>query len=287
MDSNKLKYSRRQFLNAGSIGAAAALAASALPTSSRESRRRGPVVDCHMHLEAYGTYWEGLIDEIIVHYDYAGVDKGVAFTCWTPSRESNDRTLLACDKYPERFIPFGHVRTQDPGWEKELERIGRLGWKGIKLHQSEISRGPDLTDKTREVVKRAADCGIRMILIHLGDFDIVNEITTEFPATTWILAHMGPCRTTEDMEKFCELARNRANVYLDTSNAEYYRFGQQFEWAGTDKIVFGSDGVWYNPFIEKAKIEILQLPTPFRTARLTDEQVDMVLGGNLLKILQL
>jgi len=57
--------------------------------------------------------------------------------------------------------------------------------------------------------------------------------------------------------------------------------------AGTDKIIFASDGFWGNPFIEKAKIEILQLPTPFRTPRLTDEQLDMILGGNLVRILEL
>ena len=33
-----------------------------------------------------------------------GIDRGVIMTVWTPSRESNDRTLSAYEKYPERFI---------------------------------------------------------------------------------------------------------------------------------------------------------------------------------------
>jgi len=287
MTGKNNSFSRRRFLGSSSLGAAGILTASAFASSSKVPSRSSRVIDCHMHLEAYGTYWDGLIDEIIVHYDYAGIDKGCVFTTWTPTRESNERTLMACEKYPERFIPFGHVRTQDAGWEKELERIGKLGWKGIKLHQGEISRGPDLKEKTTAVVKKASDSGIRIVLIHLADFDMVDELTGDFPEVTWLLAHMGPYKTSEDMKKFCELARNRENVYLDTSNAAYYRFGQQFEWAGTDKIVFGSDGYWFNPFIEKAKIEILQLPTPFRTPKLTDRQVEMVLGGNLAGILQL
>lgn len=281
------RLSRRRFLSSGSLGAAGMLAASGIPLSAGNSSRRGVVIDCHMHLEAYGTYWEGLIDEIIEHYDYAGVDKGVVFTIWTPSRESNDRTLMACKKYPDRFIPFGHVRTQDADWKEELERIGKLQWQGIKVHQGEISRGPDLLDKTRALVRKASDCGIRVILIHLADFDMVDNITEEFPEVTWLLAHMGPYKKSDEMKKFCELARNRANVFLDTSGADYYMFGQQFELAGTDKVVFGSDGFWFKPLIEKAKIEILQLPTPFRTPKLTDEQVDQVLGGNLARILQL
>jgi len=144
-----------------------------------------------------------------------------------------------------------------------------------------------LKEKTREVVKKASDCGIKVILIHLADYGMVEEITGEFPEVTWLLAHMGPYRKEADMKKFCKLARDRANVFLDTSGADYHRFGQQFELAGTEKAVFGSDGFWFNPFIEKAKIEILQLPTPFRTPLLTDEQVDMVLGGNLASIFQM
>jgi predicted TIM-barrel fold metal-dependent hydrolase len=260
------------------------LAGSALSPSSTLSYQ-GQVIDGHMHLEAYGTYWEGLIDEIIEHYDHAGVDKGVIFTCWTASRESNDRTESAYRKYPERFIPFGHVRTQDPDWKKELERIGRQGWKGIKLHQSEISRGPDLQEKTELVVKKAAACGIRIMLIHLADLEMVRQLSREIPEVIWILPHMGSFRNSDEMKQYCELARETNNVYLDTSGAEYYRFGQQFEWAGTDKIIFASDGFWFSPFVERAKIEILQLPTPFRTRRLTDQELGMILGGNLERLL--
>jgi len=247
---------------------------------------KGRVLDGHMHLEAYGEYWEGLIDEILEHYDYAEIDKGVVFTCWTASRESNDRTLYAYKKYPDRFIPFGHVRREDPDWEKELERIGRLGWKGIKLHQSEISRGPDLRDQTYSVVKKASSCGIRIVLIHLARLEMVRELATEIPEVIWILPHMGSYRNSEEMRQYCELAKERSNVYLDTSGAQYYRFGQQFEWAGFDKIIYASDGFWYSPYVERAKIEILQLPTPFRTRKLTDDELALILGGNLERILR-
>jgi predicted TIM-barrel fold metal-dependent hydrolase len=240
-----------------------------------------------MHLEAYGTYWDGLIEEIIEHYDHARIEKGVVFTCWTASRESNDRTLFACKKYPDRFIPFGHVRTEDPDWEKELERIGKLGWKGIKLHQSEISRGPDLEEKTYKVVKKASTCGIHIMLIHLARIEMVRRLSREIPEVIWIFPHMGSYRNKEEMRQYCDLARETKNVYLDTSGAEYYRFGQQFEWAGYDKIVFASDGFWYSPYVERAKIEILQFPTPFRTPKLTDEELGMILGGNLDRILKM
>ena len=154
------EISRRRFLG-GTRAVPLMLSAPGL-THSLARSYEGMVIDGHMHLEAYGTYWDGMVEQIIEHYDYARVDKGVIFTCWTPSRESNDRTLAAHRKHPDRFIPFGHVRTEDPDWERELERIGNLGWKGIKLHQSEISRGPDLKEKTYSVVKKASSCGISL-----------------------------------------------------------------------------------------------------------------------------
>jgi predicted TIM-barrel fold metal-dependent hydrolase len=261
------------------------LTALALPPR-RPTREGETVIDAHMHLESYGIYWEGLEDEIIEHYDYAGIDKGVVFTAWTPSRESNDRTLAACRKHPDRFIPFGHVRTTDPDWPAELERIGRLGWKGIKLHQSEISRGPDLEERTRSVVKKAADCGINVVLYHLEDAEMIDRLAEGFPDVHWIIPHMGSSEKLDEMKRYCELAKRRDNVFLDTSGAQYHRFGQQIQWAGADKIVFASDGFWFNPAVERAKIEILQLPTPFRTPKLTDPELAMILGGNLARILQ-
>ena len=58
-----------------------------------------------MHLEVVGEYWAGLIDEVIEHYDHAGIDKGVVLTTWTPSRESNDRTLKAYNNIPIGSFP--------------------------------------------------------------------------------------------------------------------------------------------------------------------------------------
>lgn len=277
--------SRRAFTS-GVSGLTASMLAALAVSPSVATRRSGKILDAHMHLEAYGTYWEGLEDQIIEHYDYAGIDRGVVFTAWTPSRESNERTLAAYRKYPDRFIPFGHIRTEDPDWERELERIGEWGWKGIKLHQNEISRGADLEEKTRLVVKKASDSGIGVVLIHLEDVDMIKRLAEDFRQVKWIIPHMGSYKNSEEMKSYCELARDNGNLFLDTSGAQYHRFGQQFRWAGIEKILFASDGFWFSPHVERAKIEILQLPTPFRTPKLTDQELDLILGGNLARILQ-
>ncbi len=284
MASSKNRISRRRFLSNSTLAASGAL--SSLVVAKPEHNNL--VIDAHMHFEAYGEYWDGLIDEIIEHYDHAEVDKGVVFTAWTPSRESNDRTRAGYRKFPDRFIPFGHIRTEDADWEDELKRISDWGWKGMKLHQSEIARGPELKEITGDLVRKASDLGIRIMLIHLEDHEIMDELSREIEEVTWIIPHMGYDRKKGQMESFCKLAKNRKNVYLDTSGTgAYYKYGQAIEWAGADKIVFASDGFWYSPLVEKAKIEYLQLSTPFRTPPLSDEQLAMILGGNLANILRL
>ncbi len=90
------------------------------------------------------------------------------------------------------------------------------------------------------------------------------------------------------MPKYCELARNSKNVYLDTCAVDpYYDLGKAFQWAGIDKVTFATDGHEYSPLVEMAKIRTLQLPTPFRTPRLTDAELDQVLGGNMARLLEL
>src|SRR5579885_1050221 len=238
------------------------------------------IIDGMMHLEVVGEYWNGLVEEVIEHYDAAGIDKGVVLATWMPSRESNDLTRTACEKYPDRFIPFGHVRPIDD-WQSELKRITQeFGWIGLKLHQGELKHGgPDIVATTRAIVELAARLGIRLVKIHLVDYPAIDTLTHDFPEIIWILPHMGCYGQWHEMRRYCELARNRRNVYLDTCAVHnYYDFGKAFGWAGIDKVTFATDGHEFSPLVEKAKIDTLRLPTPFRTPRLTKEEYDLIMG---------
>lgn len=247
------------------------------------------IIDGMMHLEVNGEYWDGLIEEVLEHYDAAGIDKGVVLTTWTESRASNDRTRAACAQHPDRFIPFGHVRPVD-AWRDELRRITQeFGWRGLKLHQGELRHGqPDVLTSTREIVATAADLGIRLVKIHLADYEAVTALAAAFPHVTWILPHMGCYFQGQEMERYCNLAREHANVYLDTSCTDrYYLLGKAVQWAGVGKITFASDGHLFSPLVEKAKIDTLRLPTPYRTPRLTDAEYAQIMGGTMARLLGL
>lgn len=290
---NKDKDSRKNFIKKTTAGISAIMLGG-IPTitsslNSNSLKKKRKILDGLMHLEVSGAYWEGLIDEVIEHYNFVGIDKGVIVTTWTPSRESNDRTLLAYKKYPNRFIPFGHVRPEDTDWEKELKRVSEAPWKGLKLHQGELGAGNrDIKEETRKIVKKALEFGINLVKIHFVNYEAINELTSEFSEVTWILPHMGCYGRWREMQKFCELAKNRKNVFLDTcAVAQYYDMGKGIEWAGIDKVTFATDGFEYSPLVEKAIIETLQLPTPFRTQKLTDEEMDQIMWGNMARLLGL
>ena len=251
------------------------------------------IIDGMMHLEVVGTYWDGLFEEILEHYDAAGIDKGVVLTTWMPSRESNDHTRAAVRRYPDRFIPFGHVRPIDD-WGRELDRITQeFGWIGLKLHQGELRHGvpalgPNMRAVADVIVRRGAELGIRLVKIHLSEYDAVDQLSRDIPEVTWLLPHMGCYFRGQEMQRYCELARGRPNVYLDTSATDrYYDLGKAVRWAGADKITFASDGHLFSPLVEKAKIDTLRLPTPHRTPRLTDAEYALIMGGTMARLLGL
>lgn len=297
---NKSKQTtRREFLRKSvQLTAVAGIGSysTAVVASTREKREKSMVIDCMMHLEVYetddyGRYWPGMEEEILKHYEVAGIDKGVILTTWTPSRESNDRTLKAYMKYPDRFIPFGHVRPVDEDWESELERISEPPWKGLKLHEGELrAGGRDLKETTRMIFKKVEKYGIPVVKIHLQDYKIVEELTREFSDTTWIFPHMGAYndpRSTH-VKEFCELARDRENVYLDTCGfANYWEFPEWFQLAGIENICFATDGFLLSPIVEKAKVESVGLPTASGKNRLNETELSKILGGNISRILHI
>lgn len=240
------------------------------------------IIDDIMHVdywqESGGEYHEGRAKEIIQMMDDAGINKAVICTTWMPSRKSNNITLEVYQKYPNRFIPFGHVRPVDCEAENELKRIGKeLRWKGLKLHQGEFPF--PMMESLKSIIKKAEELEIRICLLHCENLKIVNELTQQFPNVTFILAHLGCYSNIGLLDEFCSLARKRDNIYLDTSAVhQYYKIGDAVKMAGANKITFGSDGCVFSPLVELTKIKALKL---------SKEQEELILGKNISRILRL
>ena len=247
------------------------------------------IIDGMMHLEVEGDYWDGLEEGIIQQYDALGIDKGVVGTTSLPSRQANDRTLAAYRKHPDHFIPFGHLRPADD-WEAELARLAEWGWRGLMLHERDLRPGgADAAATTAAIAQKAADVGIGLVQLHLVDYEAVDQLARQLPQVTWILPSMGCWERWQDLEQFCKLAGDRDNVYLGTSGVmrQWVKFNLAAGWAGADKITFASGGYQGSPLVEMAKVEAMRLTDSWKGAVVTDEQLSLILGGNMARLLGL
>jgi len=243
------------------------------------------IIDDLMHIDHWrwydhvGEYAEGQEKKILAMMDDAGVDKAVVLTTWMDSRRSNDITCKAAKEYPDRFIPFGHVRPTDLYWPGELERIGReFGWKGLKIHQGEFPL--PIMEPLLIVLSKAREVGIKIVTFHCEMIEVAEKVATEFPELTFIFPHLG-CTSggRPRLPAYCKLARERKNVYLDTSAIQNEEMlGEAVTLAGAANLTWGSDGCVHRPLVELTKIKVQKLPK-------SDE--DLILGGNIARVLGL
>jgi len=242
------------------------------------------IVDAHMHIEHEDP------DVIYAMDKEAGVDNAVIWSIWNPSCESNDLTLRASKRYPDFFIPFGHIRPSDPYWRDELRRIAEvLQWKGLKLHLGEftddnIQRISDLYDhhiqgfrreRLDQILEAAQDYALITVIDCGGRYDVIESIVKDFTNAPIIIPHLGS--NIQYLKAFCELARLR-HVFLDTSFTHVYRvIVSATRLCGADKLIWGSDGYWMHPIVELAKIKVLKLPK---------EDEEKILGRNIMRLLE-
>jgi predicted TIM-barrel fold metal-dependent hydrolase len=95
-----------------------------------------------------------------------------------------------------------------------------------------------------------------------------------YPKTFFILAHSGKDVYAEAIE----IAKELANVYLDTSTLSYYRTGVILKRAGAGKVVFASDIPYSHLGLEIQKFKFL-LPNRKKQRQ--------VFSGNIRRILEL
>ena len=112
------------------------------------------------------SYTDGTVTDTLRKMKQWKVDKGVFLNIATkPSQQRtiNDRCLSMNDP---RIIPFGSVHIDSEDRLEELERVKKLGMKGIKLHPD--YQGFFFDDpRTYPVYERCADLGL-IVVIHAG-----------------------------------------------------------------------------------------------------------------------
>jgi predicted TIM-barrel fold metal-dependent hydrolase len=266
-------------------------------------------------------YWEALVvdtptrktiqgwvtvEQLIADMDAAGIDRvvmqGIYFRHHETCVAQNNWYIAWCREYSDRLLGFATV--QPLAGQSALDEIRRAvdhGLTGI----GEIlpyAQGHSMRDDAfLAVVELAVELDIPLCLhgaepvgsdypgrayTPLQDYVWLAE---QYPDLKLILAHLG------GLLPFYELNRNikkaMPNVYYDTAAVPLlYRpevYGLVVEAVGPEKILFGSD---YPLLIYPRRTRLpgfTDLLTELRDSGLSFEQLELVLGGNIQRLLNL
>lgn len=180
------------------------------------------------------------------------------------------------------IIGFGSLHIDYTEVAKELDRIEKLGLKGIKLHP--IFQGFVMDDERMFPIYEQIE-GRFPILMHAGDENSdatspkrIAHLLDRFPNLTIIAAHLGGYTEWDDAQKYI-LGRN---LYVDTSSAIRFmppeRAKELIRAHGADKVLFGTD---YPLALHKEELEI------FYKIDLSEEEREQILWKNAYRLLDI
>jgi len=201
-----------------------------------------------------------------------GIDKTIIFPINnTTYSEANEEIASYVKRWPDKFIGFAkHDPKAEAGKIRNMlhHEVLELGLRGLKLHGI----------PSKEMVETAAELGIP-ILFHPPNVSDSLEVIESNPEVSFILAHLGSfaSRNWREHVSAIEAAKRIANLYLDTSSVVFFKYLEQAAHElPSEKLIFGSDGPLVDSRVELYKIQLLRLPK---------EKEQLVLGGNILRLL--
>lgn len=240
------------------------------------------IVDAHAHVDVVPALgWIDPPEKLIALMDVAGVDRACVMT-YTEAPQFNPRALEdiaeAVARFPGRLIGFARLH---PWYAESVSLLDRavmgLGMKGLKLHPVGTLSHP-ASEQTLVLMRRAGVLGVP-VLFHCGDEPMatpraIGLAAARCPDTTVILGHMGGYF---HVDEAIAVAEELSNVVLETSAMPYPRkIAEAVGRIGAHRVMFASDGPGCRPRLEVEKV---------RQAGLSDADLDLVMSGNILRLL--
>lgn len=241
------------------------------------------ILDAHTHVdEAPALGWVDPPEALIPLLDEAGIRRAVIMAYGdapVPRPESFEYVASAASRYPDRFWAFARLTPRQPEASARLleHAVRERGFKGLKLHPVSFAMPPGHPDVVSLI--RAAARLRAPVLFHSGDDGQSTPLeiapaAAACPEAVIILGHMGGYFHTGDA---IEVARAYPNVALETSAMPYpWRIRDAVRAIGAERVLFGSDGPGCQPALELDKV---------RRAGLSEPELELVLGGNLVRLL--
>ncbi len=188
-------------------------------------------------------------DELLEAGRAAGVEKYLVFSTATVEKQVasiNDFIAAEAQKHPE-FLPVGTMHADFADYEAEIERIAKMGMKGIKLHPDFQKFNFD-DERMLPVYELLAKKGM-FVITHSGDYrygyshpERVARIAEKFKNLKVIAAHCGGWSQWKEARESLALP----NVYVDTSSTMGFTkedniIPETIKAFGENKIFFGTD----------------------------------------------
>jgi len=273
------------------------------------------VVDFHMHPISYQTFQPsalGWIQKIISQrYDFeqfrsqysdpetfvrmlreSGIDYAVVMAELCPITTgicTNEYVAEFCQGRQE-LIPFASINpaTDLAPAEKLEDLITRLGFRGLKLYPTYQHFYPN--DRKLYPLYSVAQARDIPVMLHTGSSVFegarlkygdplhLDDVAVDFPRLKLLMVHSGR-GFWYDRAYF--LAKMHKNVYMEIAGLPPHNLLKYFPELGriAHKVIYGSDWPGVADLAENLEA-IRRLP-------LTQEQKDLILGGNALRLLKL
>lgn len=239
------------------------------------------IIDCHCHagkgdLLTHPANTDAPLGSYLRRAHAAGIQKTIVFPAFhTDYAQANAELARIVAEHAGRLIGFAFIHpARDTGriWEMIKQAVTRWRFRGIKVHGFEAMPNREICDAAR---------AFRLpVLIDVGGRTHVTEMfATQYPDVNFIIPHLGSfAGDWKAHQQVVDQLVRLPNVYADTSSVRHFDYiVQAVKRAGAHKVLFGSDGPWLHPGVELHKIRLLGL---------SPEQQALVLGGNILRLIQ-
>ena len=230
--------------------------------------------------------YDGSLKTLLEEGGKAGVDRYIVQSVATVPhqvRAINDFIAECVRNDPDKLIGFGALHPDHEDIKGEVKRIISLGLKGIKLH-SDFQQFYIDDEFAFQMYEAAEDAGLP-ILFHVGDerYDFSSperllRVVKRFPKLKVIAAHLCGWSVWDRGVELLE--HGSVNLWADCSSSLYAmspeHAAELIRKIGVDRVMWGTD---YPMWSAKEELEL------FSRLPLSDEEREMILSGNALKLL--
>jgi hypothetical protein len=242
------------------------------------------IVDAHVHIGKSTRLQIDVDGEYLVRVaDELGFDR-ICCTDLTAlfydMHEGNALLFQETKRFPDRIIGYASLHSTRFGTEalEELDRCANdYGMRGLKIYST-----PQMSiaePATIPILEKTVELGFP-ILAHATPIEC-EYLMAAVPECKLMMAHAAAQPFAHgDWNRAIMAAKRFPNLYLETASSTIDTGFLEtcVRELGAEKIIFGTDIPLIDPYFELSKV---------RDTNITSDQLDKILGGNILRLMGL